>query len=333
MSSKRFLCLSGARMAIGLWLVVGSFSDAQTPDAVPTVVATVVETPILEAQVQRLLRGARRQRPATPNDRARALKTLIDQRLAALRLRELVDGATDAEIKAAFEAWKTGLQTEQLTEASYYQTSGMTRAAVLDEIEWQINWRHYVDRHVTSETKRDFFTRFCREFDGTKMKVQQIQWSLAANAPPDAALEQAHAVLARIKAGEMTFGVAAGRFSDAPSAAQQGHIGWIERNGPMHPRFCQAAFQLDVGEITAEPCVTPFGVHLIRCEEIQPGDRTLADCDQEVVKAMHRFLLRRLAQQTSTASGTEAVVWLLEDPRPLTPSESARATDPPIESR
>jgi parvulin-like peptidyl-prolyl isomerase len=63
----------------------------------------------------------------------------------------------------------------------------------------------------------------------------------------------------------------------------------------MDEAFSRAAFTLDVGEIS-DPVVTPFGVHLIRCDAIRPGTKQLADVRKELEDALARELLDRIAR-------------------------------------
>ena len=62
----------------------------------------------------------------------------------------------------------------------------------------------------------------------------------------------------------------------------------------MVEAFSAAAFALAPGEIS-RPVVTPFGVHLIRCDGIHPGGKTLADVGEEVLAGLSRELLEKLA--------------------------------------
>ena len=59
--------------------------------------------------------------------------------------------------------------------------------------------------------------------------------------------------------------------------------------------FSQAAFALEVGQVS-RPVTTRFGVHLIRCDQIKPGNKKWTQVRQELEKALARKLLDRLAR-------------------------------------
>lgn len=69
--------------------------------------------------------------------------------------------------------------------------------------------------------------------------------------------------LAKIQAGEKFDQVASAYSEDA--ARKGGDLGWKRRNELVGP-FADAAFKLQVGEMTPAPVKTPFGYHLILCE-------------------------------------------------------------------
>ena len=74
--------------------------------------------------------------------------------------------------------------------------------------------------------------------------------------------EKANEVLAKIKDGEVSFEDAARENSSCPSAQTGGVLGEFGK-GSMVPEFEQAAFSMDIDEIS-EPVKTQFGYHIIK---------------------------------------------------------------------
>jgi len=84
----------------------------------------------------------------------------------------------------------------------------------------------------------------------------------------------------------LSFEDAAKEFSTCPSSSQGGDLGAFT-SGKMVPEFEEAAFNLEVGEIS-EPVKTQFGYHLIRVEEKLPEVSKSFD---EVKESLHVNLL------------------------------------------
>ncbi len=75
---------------------------------------------------------------------------------------------------------------------------------------------------------------------------------------------EANKIYEEIKNGK-SFEEAAGEFSQCPSKDKGGDLGQFGR-GQMVPEFEQAAFELNIGELS-EPVKTQFGYHIIKVED------------------------------------------------------------------
>ena len=95
-------------------------------------------------------------------------------------------------------------------------------------------------------------------------------------------LDQMKEIEAEITNG-MSFEEAAKKHSKCPSAAEGGSLGSFTR-GRMVPEFENAAFELEIGEIS-EPIKTQFGYHLIQLDEKNAGSlKSLEESKQMIVK-------------------------------------------------
>ena len=112
--------------------------------------------------------------------------------------------------------------------------------------------------------------------------------------PPPRNCESGRRRFAEIVVAKLTFADAARKYSDGPSRKDGGRLGWIGRHGPMDEAFSRAAFALNVGEVSP-PVTTAFGVDLIRCDQLKPGEKKLADVRRELEDALSRELLDKLA--------------------------------------
>ena len=116
---------------------------------------------------------------------------------------------------------------------------------------------------------------------------------------PEQLLTRAREIRQEVLAGTITFADAARKYSESPSGRSGGQLDWISRDGPMPDVFTRAAFELEAGGIS-EPIVSPYGVHLIQCLEVAPGDKTWRDARDELTDAVSQYLFR----------------WLVDRPRP-----------------
>ncbi len=157
----------------------------------------------------------------------------------------------------------------------------------------QAPWPEVADQRVEA-----YFQAHRREFDGSQLSVSHILLRPRAGDGPaalDELLKQAAAIRREIVAGEISFAEAAGKYSAGPSAKRGGQLGYIPRHGVMDEAFSHAAFALEPGQVS-EPVRTPFGVNLIRCDEIKPGGKKAADARPEIEDALAGELLEKLAR-------------------------------------
>ena len=98
--------------------------------------------------------------------------------------------------------------------------------------------------------------------------------------------ERALEILAKIKAGEISFEDAAAENSSCPSKANGGNLGDFGK-GQMVPEFDVAVFAMEVGEITDAPVKTQFGYHLIKLNAKNPAkEMPFAEIKDEIKEAL-----------------------------------------------
>ena len=181
------------------------------------------------------------------------------------------------------------LESREISLAKHVDSIGMTDAEMRRLLEWQISWRKFLDRYLTDDNLERYFNDHRRDFDGTRMRVAHILLKVGAEAEYMETVQRANKIRDSIVQGQISFEEAAKLHSIAPTASQGGDIGFIDRHQPMHEAFSRAAFALSEHEVS-DPIVTPFGVHLIRCLEIEPGQRTWAEERQALTTAISVYL-------------------------------------------
>jgi parvulin-like peptidyl-prolyl isomerase len=279
-------------------------TQVESPNAV---VATIGDEPIRAVEVARLVTKVARGQPATPAAlailQAQTLEEIVDRRLVLAYARRNDEAPTDEQLQAARGEFEATLARQRRSLDDYLRLQSLTAADLDRQLVWNLVWSKYLARFRTQARAEAYFRAHRRQFDGTELAVSQILLRPAAGgtgsegATPEAvaqAIKRADAIRAEVTEGKIPFADAAKKYSAAPSAADGGRLGWIGRHGPMDEAFSQAAFALQKDQVSA-PVRTAFGVALIRCDDIRPGTKSLADVRAEVDEALAAELLRKLA--------------------------------------
>ena len=109
---------------------------------------------------------------------------------------------------------------------------------------------------VTDEEAKKFFDEHPEQFAGEE--------TVSASHILVDSEEKALELLAKIRAGEITFEDAAAEHSSCPSGRNGGNLGEFG-HGQMVPEFDEACFTMEVGALS-EPVKTQFGYHIIRLD-------------------------------------------------------------------
>jgi parvulin-like peptidyl-prolyl isomerase len=286
-------------------LAVFPFTASLPPSALATdsqtIVATVGDEAIHLGEVERLVAKLSRGKKPSPESRpylqAQLLEQIIARRLVLAYARRTDEAPTAAEMAAARAKVESQLAAQHGSLADFLKTQSISEADFDRQLAWNVVWERYVARYVTLKRLEAHFAAHRRDFDGTEMEVSHILLRPAADANKAAVEElvsRAEAIRREIVSDKLPFADAAQKYSAGPSSKDGGRLGLIGRHGPMDESFSRAAFALEVGEVS-RPVKTPFGIHLIRCDQIKPGSRQLAKVRKELEDALATELLDKLA--------------------------------------
>jgi parvulin-like peptidyl-prolyl isomerase len=316
---------------VGLAALDPPYLPAEEPaPAGQAAAATVGAEPVTIGEVERFLARVLHGRAPGPEllpyARAQGLEEIIARRLVLIYAGRKGEAATDEERAAATARLKSRLAAQHRSIADQLKAEGISQADLRRQLAWDIVWDKYLGRYLSAERRAAYFQAHRRELDGSQLVVSHVLLRPAAGAGPAAVaglLKQAEGLRRRIVAGELTFADAARQYSTGPSRSSGGRLGPIGRHGPMDESFSRAAFALAVGQVSP-PVQTPFGVHLIRCDEVRPGSQQLADAGQQVDDALARELLEKLAaleRRATPVSYTGAWPHFQPGTRTLAPSD------------
>ena len=288
-----------------LWAGESTTEEDNVAEQQRVVAATVDGEPIfveeVRTEVDRVLRG----RDVTPEAREKLLATSLDQlvrrRLILAYLSKTQIGLNERELTVAVERVATQLKQQKIELDDYLRQRKLTMKQLRRALAWQHGWQRYLDRYLTEENLAKYFEQHRREFDGTRMRVSHILIRVPSTAEETRwqdARDRCRKVREQLLAEQLTFAEAAELVSQSPSAKSGGDAGWIRRNEPMPESFAAAAFKLEVDEIS-EPVDSPFGVHLIKCVKVEPGQRRWEEVRPKIVTAVTKYLFDWVADQQS----------------------------------
>jgi len=292
-------------------LAVGQPARAQFAGVQQVEIAKVDGEPVFAAEAQRLLdRATRAQKigpAALPPMQAQVLAEIIDRRLVLAYARQAKAAPTQAEIDKAFADFQAKQVAQVGSLEKYLKANAMTEADLRQQIVWNLVWEKFLGKYLTDARADEYFKAHRREFDGSEVSVSHILLKPKADGDPKeiaALVQQAQAIRQEIAGGKLSFADAVRKYSAGANAASGGNLGFVPRRGLMVESFSRAAFALAPGRVS-EPVTTPFGVHLIRCDEIRPGKKELRDVRKEIDEALARELLDKIARQQQTRSKIE----------------------------
>lgn len=314
------LCFLGGVLAVASALV------ADDASAQAVAIAEVGDEKLFADEVERELRLAFGDdlSQIDPVLKQRSAQLAVDRLLVMQQLRETKQAASAADVDLAIEQLRNELKAQGVTLQEYLRRGRWREEALRRHLAWTLGWQRFLDQTVTDANLEKYFDRHRPDFDGRQVRVAHVL--LKVDPDDSAALEkslgEAERIRGEIVAKKLSFIDAAKQFSQAPTAEAGGDVGFIRRRGPMPEPFSKAALWLEVGEVS-RPVVSPFGVHLIQCLEIQPGTRTWKDAQPELRKAVAEYLFRWAADKQRAKTKVD---WLAEEYAAAASSKSASAS-------
>lgn len=256
------------------------------------VVAVVEDEAIFQSDVDQMVKQYMIQQgrdTLTPDEQKtleqKILEQMIDDKLViaeAGRLNITIPfKEVEEKVNSAIEDNKKALGGEKQFETQMKQ-EGFTLESLKDLYRKQIHSRMLVDRvlqmqmgknrqPVSEEELHKFFDERKDQLP-KRPEVVHLETILIPFSTSDAALQAAKqkilALRDSIEAGE-SFAELARRYSEDPSKASGGDLGYLKPQDLREPAFARAADSLKVGEVS-QPVLTSYGYHLIKVTDKKP---------------------------------------------------------------
>ncbi|HMO13950.1 MAG TPA: peptidylprolyl isomerase [Pirellulaceae bacterium] len=215
---------------------------------------------------------------------AQALEQLAGQQIVVEYLSSIGRGLSSEQVDLEVTQLKRRVETVGKTFEQFLAENNLDLPSLIRNIRWQHSWREFLNDQLTDDNLQKVFKSQGRMLDGTRVRIAQIllrpdNRDLAEDW--DSTLQRANEIYASINAETSTWEAAVEQNSVAPSKQNSGDIGWIENDGTMPDTFTEAALALQVGEIS-QPIKTSIGVHLLKCVDIELGQRTWREVRDEL---------------------------------------------------
>lgn len=308
-------------------------------NAVARVNGKAIPMAAFEAEMNKITQGGTRQ---IPEDRLQKIREnvvnrLVEEELLAQEVQRQGVTVTEAEIDAEFEKYRSRFKSEE--QFNSYLTHGKTS---IEEIRARLRTSLALTRllqklgklEVSEDEVRQAYQTGIRMYtEPEQVEARHILIKVAENAPADqveAARKKALEALKKVRSG-VDFGAVAREYSDdAMSKEKGGDLGFFRR-GVMVPKFEEAAFAMQPGEISKEPVRTPFGFHIIqvvnrKAERVKPFEEVQEQI-QESLRNRNTFKARRELVEELRKSGKVEIL-IPGIGTPASPPTETPATSP-----
>ena len=264
-------------------LTISSVLSAEEVDGIAAIVGNQI---ILKSEIETNYQELKASSTLGENvTKESILRLLIEEKLITEKAERDDITASDGEIEMQLERVMQNIIAQFPTYQDFLQVlqkEGLSvdelKERYRDQIAKQVVRDKLLQQEVFSQIdvseyeKRQYFETHLDSFpDRPKMvRIAEISIKPAMGSESlDEALKKIENIQDELNKGA-DFETLAQTYSDCPSAAQGGDLGYFAR-GQMVPEFEEAAFALEIGEVS-EPVLTEFGYHLIRVDDKRDGE-------------------------------------------------------------
>jgi peptidyl-prolyl cis-trans isomerase SurA len=215
----------------------------------------------------------------SPESRARianqVLRAMIDEKLELEEAKRQNVTATDAEVDKAVAsiAKQNNLTAPQLDDI--LKSHGVDRSALIDQLKASIVWAKLVRQRaedtspISDEEIDDALKRLKQTEHQPQARVAEILLVVDSPQQDDRVRQTALRLIDEMKRGAR-FSAIAQQFSQSPTAAVGGDLGWISPQ-QLAPELAKAVVQMRPGELSP-PIRTPAGYYLVLVLDRHSGD-------------------------------------------------------------
>jgi len=224
--------------------------------------------------------------PDTPENRqrlsAQVLRQLIDEKLQMQEAKRLSITVPKDEIDHAYQALE---QRNNMTKGGldrYLESAGIPRSTLVDQITASLAFSQILrnrvsqDVSVSDEEVDDAMKAIKADIGKPQSRVSEIFLSIDNPSQEEEVRRLAERLIAQIRGGA-NFNAVAQQFSQSPTAAVGGDLGWVTPSG-LPPLLGEAIQKMNPGEMSY-PIRTPAGFYILYLMD----RRTLGDTSPDQI--------------------------------------------------
>jgi peptidyl-prolyl cis-trans isomerase SurA len=271
---KRILTAS---LSLALAAVSAACAHAQQVEGIAALVNDYPITTVDVRNRMRLIIASSGVQP-TPEALARiqqeALRSLVDETLQLQEAQEFEVEIAEAEVDAAIGDIATRNGTDPADIENDLAASGIQVSTLRRQLEAEIAWQVLVGGRysnlirISNQQIEATLERVAASASEPQFHLAEIFLEIPVSADQELAQERAIAVMTQLSQGA-PFQSVAQQFSDAPSAANGGDMGWLLQ-GQMRPEVAQVAQALQPGQLS-RPFRVPGGLMIIALVDAREG--------------------------------------------------------------
>ena len=261
---KKIFKVVAAPIALCAFLVGCSNSDDDS-----RTVATVNDEVITEGELNHLL-----QSQYGPS----ILDALITNKIVELEAKKLGIKLTDEEIEEEYNSYAESYGGEEAL-LKAFESYNLTKDDIIKDIETYLLTLKVMEDYIgiTDEDVKTYFEEHKESF-ATPEQVEASHILVGDEAT-------AKEVIEKLNAGEDFATLAKEYSTDTSNAEKGGALGYFGR-GEMVAEFEDAAFAMNVGDVSKEPVETEFGYHIIKVTDKKEAKEADFETSKEDARAM-----------------------------------------------
>ena len=336
-------------LSLGFILALAGACQAQETRIAAVVNNDIVTADDVDARLMLLMRSSGI--PDTPQNRQqlqrRVLQQLIDEKLEMQEAKRFKVAAGKDEIDKALGSIETRNNMQKGGLDQYLKSAGIPRRTLVDQVTASIIWNKVVEGRYSSDVSvsdtevHDEIARLKADMGKPQSHVAEIFLAIDNPRQEPEVKALADKLIQQIRSGAQ-FPAVAQQFSQSPSAATAGDIGWVTPN-QFGPPLDEAIGKMKPGEMSY-PIRTSAGYYILYLiDRRTPGQTSVDDTQFSLVEVVlpvptpqqQQKVMAQAQNISQTAKSCDDMAKIAHEqaPQTSTQSPSIRAGDLPAELR